>query len=108
MRRNSLRRICPAISSISKKFDHDCYREFFKFICLQKPEIQFSSSILRTDYRNSCVGNLIVAGRRYVSVKSCSERRASLDLVPLDANLQLTSIVYVTREEKIIRLVGFV
>jgi len=47
-------------------------------------------------------------GQCYVSVKTCSDRRASLDLVPPDANLQLTSIVYVTREQTIIHLAGSV
>jgi len=32
----------------------------------------------------------------------------SLDIPPINARVKLTFILYVTREEKIIRLVGFV
>jgi hypothetical protein len=49
------------------------------------------------------VYNFIPAAKSYVSMKSLSESRVSLDIRLINARL-----LYVSREETIIRLVGFV
>jgi hypothetical protein len=61
----------------------------------------------RDDPHRLCACNSIFPTKCYVSMKSFSESRVSLDIRPMTVRLKLT-FSYVTCEETIIGFIGFV